>query len=238
MQTSLFQQASLFSQAESASPSASPMGSSEKPSQADRQQPWTEAVFSVIDIETTGLNPKKTDITEIVAIQYKNGEFLSMFSTLVQPELGEVTPESTAITGITAEMLTDSPKLQTALEQLSAFLPQHPVIVGHNVPFDIGFLREKAQTKGVTPLLTQLNLQNALCTKVLAQKLLPGLPSYAGMVVATQCGVVNTRAHRAENDVRMCAGILFKLLEKWQATQPVPQQLSDIYAFQGALSSR
>lgn len=58
-----------------------------------------DTVFTVIDLETTGLNSKKNAITEIVAIQFKNGIEIAKFSTLVKPT-EPVTPESEAITGI------------------------------------------------------------------------------------------------------------------------------------------
>jgi DNA polymerase III epsilon subunit family exonuclease len=197
-----------------------------------------EAIWTVLDIETTGLNAKKCDITEITAITYRGGEALDIFSTLVKP-LGDVPAETIAITGITADMLMDAPSITIAMSQLSAFLSRTPVIVGHNVSFDIGFLREKAASTGTFALLNQILLTRAVCTKALAQKLLPGLPSYSGIVVATQCGVKNPRAHRAENDVRMCAGILFALIDKiHQREVSQPLSVRHILAFQGVLSAR
>ncbi len=41
--------------------------------------------YTVIDLETTGLDPEYNDIIEISAIKYKNCEEIDRFTSLVQP---------------------------------------------------------------------------------------------------------------------------------------------------------
>lgn len=199
--------------------------------------PLSQAVFTVIDLETTGLNAKRNAITEVTAIQFQNGKEVKKFSTLVKPT-EPIPPECIAITGITNEMVQDAPPLISVLTDLCGFVGPSPVIVGHNVPFDIKFIQEKLSQSGLAGFGDRFALDRALCTKALAVKAIPGLPSYEGIVVATACDVVNPNPHRAEADVRMSAGILFALITRLQGAQTLNPSatVQDLLDFQGSLS--
>jgi DNA polymerase III epsilon subunit family exonuclease len=170
-------------------------------------------IFTVMDIETTGLAAKKNSITELTAIQYQwqggTVKEIGMLSQLVKPT-DAISDEIIAITGITEAMVANAPAVRDVLQQFLAFIGQNPILVGHNVGFDIGFIREKLVQSGLSNSL--LTAERGVCTRNLARKMLPGLPSYEGIVVATACDVINDNPHRAEADVRMSAGILFHLL--------------------------
>ncbi len=192
----------------------------------------TEVVFTVIDTETTGLSAKKNSLTEVTAIQYKNGEEVAKFSTLVKPT-EVIPPEVEALTGISNEMVQQAPPLITVLGDLCAFVGPNPVIVGHNVGFDIRFIQEKLEQAGLSAQASRFDITRAFCTKALAVKLFPGLPSYEGIVVATHCGIHNPNPHRAESDVRMSAGILFHIIDRLKEQAQTVQALLD---YQGPLS--
>lgn len=194
----------------------------------------SEAVYTVIDLETTGLNAKKNSITEITAIQYRNGEEIGKYSTLVKP--GEpISEEVEMITGISNDMVKNAPAPISVLSELAAFVGPAPIIVGHNVSFDINFLREKLQQTGLDTFIDRFQYERALCTKVLAQKTLPSLPSYEGIMVATAVGYHNPNPHRAEADVRMSAGILFALFPRLAEQQPHLQSVRALLDWQGPL---
>jgi DNA polymerase III epsilon subunit family exonuclease len=225
LQTSLF--SSLFQSEEATAPSTKTL----------MAQRVDEATFTVIDLETTGLNPKRNSITEITAIHYVNGEAKDIFSTLVQPK--EAIPfEVESLTGISNEMVATAPPLMMVLNDLLAFMGATPTIVGHNVSFDIGFLKEKCLESGLVGLENRIDLSRAFCTKVLAQKVMPGLPSYEGIVVATQCGYHNDNPHRAEADVRMSAAILFALVKRLRAEGQSVSTLAELHAIQGIIQPR
>jgi hypothetical protein len=95
---------------------------------------------------------------------------------------------------------------------------------------------EKAQQSNLESFVPRLKWETALCTKVLSQKTFPSLPSYEGIVVATQCGVVNPGAHRAENDVKMAAGILYALIDRIRANGTPVETVQDLLNYQGQLS--
>jgi DNA polymerase III epsilon subunit family exonuclease len=196
-----------------------------------------DAVFTVLDLETTGLSAKKNAITEVTAIQFRNGEQVGIYSTLVKPT-EEIPEEVELLTGITNDMVRHSPAIVMVLSELSGFLGEAPIIVGHNVSFDMGFLREKISQNGLGVFLDRYDYSRAFCTKVLAQKALPSLPSYEGVMVATAIGYHNPNPHRAEADVRMSAGILFELIKRLNAENPNMKTLQDLLNYQGVLQER
>jgi DNA polymerase III epsilon subunit family exonuclease len=194
-----------------------------------------DAVFTVIDLETTGLNAKKSGITEVVAISYRNGEEVDKYATLVKPS--EAIPEEVEmLTGITNDMVRNAPPLIAVLGELTGFLGSQPILVGHNVGFDIGFLREKVTQNGLDAFLDRYDPLKSFCTRLLALKAMPGLPSYEGIMVATAVGYHNPNPHRAEADVRMSAAILFSLLTKIQAENKSIRKVGDLLAWQGPVS--
>ncbi len=216
---------------------AGPAVVEEKPALPLYQMALSDAVFSVLDLETTGLNAKRNAITEVTAIQYKNGVEIGKYSTLIKPT--EAIPEEVELlTGISNEMVKNAPALVMALSELSAFLGPSPIIVGHNMSFDIGYLKEKIGQSGLDVFADRYDLSRAFCTKVLAQKALPSLPSYEGIVVATAIGYHNPNPHRAEADVRMSGAILFALIEKLQAENASIKTVQDLLTYQGVLSER
>jgi DNA polymerase III epsilon subunit-like protein len=193
-----------------------------------------DAVFTVIDLETTGLNARKSAITEVVAISYRNGKEEKFYGTLVKPT-EEIPEEVEMLTGITNDMVRNAPPLITVLGELTNFLGDNPLLVGHNVGFDIGFLREKVDHTGLGAFLERYELEKSFCTKALAVKGVPGLPSYEGIMVATAIGYHNPNPHRAEADVRMSAAILFAIIEKIQAENPKIKTVQDLLNWQGTI---
>lgn len=195
---------------------------------------FEDAVFTVLDLETTGLNAKRNAITEVTAIQFQNGKEINKYSTLIKP--AESIPEEVELlTGITNEMVRNAPALIMVLSELAGFVGESPLIVGHNVQFDIGFLREKLSQNGLDAFIDRFDLARAVCTRAIALKALPGLPSYEGIMVATAVGVHNPNPHRAEADVRMSAGILFEIFKRMQAQDPSIQTVQDFLSWQGTL---
>ena len=110
-----------------------------QPTFDDLGTPLPEVTFVVVDLETTGGSPSAAGITEIGAVKVRGGEILGEFQTLVQP--GEPVPPFIAVlTGITDSMLVDAPPLAAALPAFLEFM-SGAVIVAHNAPYDVGFLK-------------------------------------------------------------------------------------------------
>lgn len=98
-----------------------------------------ELEYVVLDFETTGFSPRNDSIIEIGAVKFYNGIELDRFGTLVNPAR-DIPFEVTKLTGITQEMVKDSPDAQQALSSLKDFIGD-AVLVAHNASFDLGFLK-------------------------------------------------------------------------------------------------
>jgi len=106
----------------------------------------SETTFVVLDLETSGGSPNLgAHITEIGAVKIRGGEIIAKFQTFVNP--GTPIPYFiTALTGITDEMVFDSPSINETFPTLLEFLgsENETVFVAHNAPFDLSFLKAAA----------------------------------------------------------------------------------------------
>lgn len=106
----------------------------------------SKTTFAVIDLETSGGSPKSgAGITEIGVVKVRGGTVLGTFQSFVDP--GHSLPRFiTQLTGITDEMLLAAPFIDEVLPTLFEFLgsPAETVLVAHNSPFDMSFLKAAA----------------------------------------------------------------------------------------------
>jgi len=100
----------------------------------------------VFDTETTGLTPEDR-IVQIAGLRLARGRLTGeRFETLVNPGR-PIPPASTAIHGITDEMVAGAPDLTAALNAFHHFCDDS-VLIAHNAPFDMGFLRRASAETG------------------------------------------------------------------------------------------
>lgn len=106
----------------------------------------SKTTFAVIDLETSGGSPKSgAGITEIGVVKVCGGTVLGTFQSFVDPG-HSLPPFITQLTGITDEMLLAAPFIDEVLPTLFEFLgsPAETVLVAHNSPFDMSFLKAAA----------------------------------------------------------------------------------------------
>ncbi len=106
----------------------------------------SEVTFVVLDLETTGGAPDGAGITEIGAVKVRGGQVRGEFATLVDPGT-DIPPFITVLTGITQAMVAHAPPIQAVLPSLLEFLG-HAVLVAHNAPYDVGFLKAACAAHG------------------------------------------------------------------------------------------
>lgn len=155
-----------------------------------------------IDIETTGLDPKKDAITEIGAVKFEGKRVEAEWSSLVNPGR-PIPPEITQLTGITNDMVRSAPSLGQMLPELAKFAGNDPLI-GHNVRFDLSFL----QKQGI------LQLNDVIDTYDMAAVLLPRSPRYNLGTLGKELLITIPNSHRALDDARLTHAVYFKLYEK------------------------
>ena len=172
--------------------------------------PLRDVTFVIVDLETTGGSAAADGrITEIGAVKVRAGEVLGEFATLVDPGM-PIPPFITVLTGISNQMVVAAPRID---EVLPAFLEfaAGAVLVAHNAPFDVGFLRAAcAAAERPWPVFDVLD------TCKLARKALTRdeVPNVKLSTLAAHFHSPVTPAHRALADAQATVHVLHCLLER------------------------
>ncbi len=157
--------------------------------------------FCFVDIETTGAKPADSQVIEIGALIYQNGEIVESFEEFIHaPFIPEVI---TNLTQITTQMLQDSRKECEVLKDFKEFLGDS-VFVAHNVGFDYGFLSYALEKNNLGELLNP-----KLCTIDLARRTILS-KRYSLQYLNEFLGINTTIAHRAYADA-LTALEIFKI---------------------------
>jgi DNA polymerase-3 subunit epsilon len=167
-----------------------------------------DVTFVVLDLETTGGSPRDCRITEIGATKVRSGECLGTFQTLVNPGQA-IPPEIVVLTGITEAMVVPAPRIETVLPSLLEFIGD-AVIVGHNVRFDLGFLRA-ALERDDRPLLANRWVDTAALARRLVRD---EVPNCRLGTLASRLRLDHQPSHRALDDALATADLLHLLLER------------------------
>ncbi len=152
-----------------------------------------DTTYCVLDLETTGFSATTEKITEVGIMKVKNGEVLEEFSCFVNPEK-HIPQRVSEVTNITDEMVADAETIDKVFPKILNFI-KDSVLVAHNAPFDIGFLKQNAKNLGYEFDYTYLD------TLSLAKDLFPDYKKYKLGKIAENLGIKVEVAHRALDDV-------------------------------------
>jgi DNA polymerase-3 subunit epsilon len=173
-------------------------------------RPLRDVAFCVVDLETTGGSAEAGSmITEIGAVKVRSGEVLGEFQTLVNPHTA-IPPFIAVLTGITNSMVADAPPIESALPAFLEFA-QGTVLVAHNAPFDVGFLRHFALRQGRPwppfEVLDTAKLARRVVTR-------DDAPNCKLSSLARAFNSSTTPNHRALADARATVDVLHGLMER------------------------
>jgi polyribonucleotide nucleotidyltransferase len=152
----------------------------------------------VIDVETTGTDPKMSDLIEVAAVKIKGTKVVDSWSTFVNPGRSIV---GNQMHGITDKDVKGAPSPKDAAKQLLKFVGDAKV-VGHSVGFDLAFI-EEAIGDGF-----RFAQGSYLDTLVIAREGYPGAESYKLADLARFFGVELGQNHRALPDAQATAELL------------------------------
>ena len=170
------------------------------------ETPIEDVPLAVVDVETTGLNPQTGDrVCEIAVLRVDPGEEPRLWVSLVNPER-PIGAGAQAVNGIADEEVADAPLFGTLIAEINAGL-DGAVLVAHNVPFDVGFLRAEYRRAG-----RRFPTMQALDTLELARRCFRFRRNGLGDV-AWQLGVSAPGLHRAAGDVWATYYVLQRMIE-------------------------
>ncbi|HEY3373679.1 MAG TPA: exonuclease domain-containing protein [Candidatus Aquicultor sp.] len=173
--------------------------------EVSRETPLDEATYVVVDLETTGLDPRTEHIIEIGAVKMIGSQPVETFNRLVNPNR-MIPPKITALTGITNGMLADALELEKAFGQFAEFA-KDSVLVAHNAPFDLSFLNRAARSIGHKSFRSRY-----FDTLLIARKLKPMLGFYRLENLVVHFGAAAQPCHRALPDALATAEVFSSLI--------------------------
>lgn len=154
-----------------------------------------------LDIETTGLDENREAIIEIGAVKFNGRRVEGEFSTLLNPNR-HIPDFITGLTGIDDAMVRQAPHLRDITPELVNFVGEAPIL-GHNIRFDVGFLRKAGL----------FEFHQTLDTYELAAVLLPTASRYNLGSLGQQLNIPLPATHRALDDARVTQACYVRLFD-------------------------
>jgi DNA polymerase III epsilon subunit family exonuclease len=169
----------------------------------DLSFPTSLASFVAVDVETTGLNPRKDLIVEIAAVRVRNGKIEGEWDTLVSINC-TIPSDARRVHGISNEMLVGQPSIREAWPGFLEFAADRVLVEHSHKAFDVGFLERAHGGPLEQPFINT-------CT--LSRKLFPFIPKHSLAECCRRHNISRNGAHRALADARATAQLLICLLE-------------------------
>jgi DNA polymerase III epsilon subunit family exonuclease len=172
--------------------------------------------MAFLDTETTGASAQFGHrVIELGIVRYERGCKIAEYQQLIDPRR-RVSPGVTALTGISQQMVDGQP---TFADQLPAALQllQGAVLLGHNVRFDLSFLRKEFRSCG-REIVEVLGEVPVLDTVRIARRRF-GRGGNGLQALAPRLGIQPSVAHRALADAQTTAALFERLMESvggWQ----------------------
>jgi DNA polymerase III epsilon subunit family exonuclease len=166
--------------------------------------------LAFVDVETTGASAEWGDrVIEVGVVRVEGGIVTREYQQLLDPKR-RIGAGITALTGITQEMTDGMP---TFAEQMPAMMEVMcgAVVIGHNVRFDLGFLRHEFRRTG-KEIIEAMGEAPVLDTVRIARRRF-GRGGNGLQILSRRLGIVPSTAHRALADAQTTHRVMEKLWE-------------------------
>ena len=172
--------------------------------------------FVAFDLETTGIDPNKDDITELAAIRVVNGQIREtkefIFQELIHPYKKSIPQEVEEITGITNEMVKNSRKIWEVFKDFTEWLGDD-ILLGYNcMSFDSKFMVRAGRLSNIIINNKYFDVMNYV--RIHRNKLI--CQDIKLTTVSESFGIHNPQAHRALADAITTAKLYLALIEKFE----------------------
>ncbi len=158
--------------------------------------------FTAIDLETTGRDTSKSEITEIAAVRVRDGKITETFSSLVKPDV-PIDAGAAAVTGITEADLAGAPAFAEIWPRFKEFAGADVLVAHNGYQFDFPILsRMVHETGDKFGAITFDSLP-------LARDLVPTSRKLGDL--ARHFGIDPGNSHRALDDTRALALVMLEL---------------------------
>lgn len=174
-------------------------------------KPLHEIPLAFVDTETTGCSAAwGHGVIELGIVRVEGGRKVAEYQQLIDPQR-RISAGVTALTGITPAMVAGQPRFA---DQLPAALPLllGAAVVGHNIRFDLSFLRKEFIRSGLDITRTLGDRTPVMDTVRIARRRF-GRGGNGLQTLAPRLGIIPVTAHRALADAQTTWLVFEKLLE-------------------------
>jgi DNA polymerase-3 subunit epsilon len=181
-----------------------------------RRTSWRNARFIVVDVETTGLDPRRDEVVSFAAVPIERARIAApdAVAGLVRPERSPP-PRSVEIHGLRAADLEDAPPAPDALRPLAGLL-RGEIPVAHSAWVERAFLAPRLRSAGGR--LPRRMVDTALLWRLLCIDRGEGDPGTTSLsAVASALGLPVHRPHEAQGDALTTAQAFLALATHLEA---------------------
>ncbi len=164
----------------------------------------------VVDIETTGLDPKKGDkIIEIACLELINHiPTDKYFHEYVNPKGKEISEGAFKVHGISNDFLNRKPIFDEVADNFLEFIGDSPVLA-HNASFDVGFLNHELSLENKK----LISNDKVIDTLIIARTKHPGMPNNLDALCKRYNISEQKRGlHDAKSDCELLAQVYIELI--------------------------
>lgn len=172
----------------------------------------------VLDLETTGLDPKSDRIVEIGGVAMTDG-LIDLADSLhrVIADSGRLTAENRALHGISAAEQYEGSMIEDALDVLVAWRQSAP-LVGFHTRFDVTFIGAALRRLG-SKEAAQAFERDFIDLAVIAPAVFPDVPARGLKDWSRALGLPVRKQHRATADALATAHLLQRILARLPANE-------------------
>lgn len=163
--------------------------------------------YAVVDIETTGTDPKSDRIIQFGCVLIEDDAIVSRLSIDINPDR-QIPNQIRTLTGITNKRVKEAPYFEDVALTIYNLLTD-TVFVAHNIYFDYPFLNHELKRCG----LPELEI-SGIDTVELSQIFLPTSLSFRLGYLAQELALTHENPHQADSDAEVTAQLLLRLKDK------------------------